>query len=304
MINKALGFGLALSVTCIAIVLISFFFTGHGTNNKAWTLDDSRLLTFSRSENTDASATLLDSTPEYTLEKVTYKSFGDTVYALLRIPANATKPPVVIVLPGATVNKESDAAMANELCAMGYASLTLDERGNNGETTGPSAMDINAGYNDYRAGKDPVQYKQVYDVLQGVDYIASRSDLDGSNVIVLGESMGGRFAIIAAAIDERLKGVVVVSSSQYGLEKGNDLDINKFITSIEPGSYVSKLPPRKLVMFHFNNDTIIRVDMAKQLYDMAGEPKSWHVYDGDVHGVYSDAYAGDLRSELREMFGR
>jgi len=210
---------------------------------------------------------------------------------------------VVIVLPGATVNKEADASMAIALASRGYATLTLDERGNNGETPGPNSNDLNSGYTAFVDDGDPVQYKQVYDVLLGYDYIKSRQDLDGDNVAVLGESMGGRFAIVSAALEPGIKAAVAVSGGPYGLQSNDDAG-KRFMKSIEPVGYLSKLSPRKLIMFHFTDDPVIPVETGRQLYDAASQPKAWHQYNGSTHGIYSDVYATDLHDELRSVFGR
>jgi fermentation-respiration switch protein FrsA (DUF1100 family) len=194
--------------------------------------------------------------------------------------------------------------MAEALSSWGYASLTLDERGNGGETKGISPMDFRSGYNAYLSGDTPAQYAQIYDVLLGYDYIRSRNDLDGGNISVLGESMGGRFAVVAAGIEPGFKGAFVVSSGPYGLDAGVDADAIRFVGSVEPATYLEKLPPRKLVMFHFTNDTIIPIDYGRSLYDNASQPKAWYQYNGTVHGVYSDVFAPDLHAELKSIFGR
>ncbi len=72
-------------------------------------------------------------------------------------------------------------------------------------------------------------------------------DLDGDNVAVLGESMGGRFAIIATALEPRLKAAIGVSTGPYGLQGDDDASV-RFVKSIEPAGYLSSLPPRKLIM--------------------------------------------------------
>lgn len=279
------------------------FQSAHNTPLTLWELDNESRLVFYQREPVSGTSTVIESTADYTLEKVVYKSFGDNVYALLRIPKNVSNPPVVIVLPAASVTKEADADMAKALCSWGYASLTLDERGNKGETPGLSAMDVNSGYQAFIAYRNPIQYIQVFDVLQGYEYLGNRSDLNGTNVAVLGESMGGRFAIISAAMEPELKGAFVVSSGPYGLEKLNDVTADRFATSVEPATYLSMLPPRKLVMFHFTGDQVIPLESGKSLYDAAGQPKAWHEYNGTVHGVYSDIYAEDLRTELKAVLG-
>lgn len=303
---------IAIAAVTLAVALIIaylIFFAGQGPTPEAtpghlWSLDSAGLLTFGdRGPNTFYTMINREDRPEYYLSEVTFKSFNDTVFALLRVPKNVSRPPVVIVLPAASVNKEADAALAEALCSWGYASLTLDERGNNGSTPGPSPMDLDRGYSAFASGGDPVQYKQAYDVLGAYDCIRSEAELDGDNVAVLGESMGGRFAIIAAALEPGLKAAIGVSTGPYGLA-GSDDTSRRFLKSIEPAGYLSRLPPRKVIFFHFAGDPIIPVSLDKQLYDAAAQPKAWHQYDGTVHGVYSDVFAPDLRDELRGVFGR
>jgi dienelactone hydrolase len=299
---------IGLSTLIIILALVVTGLQHSNTNQQAmqttWSLDGSDALSISHRGLIDPQAKRIEDTTNYSLEKISYDSYNTTVYGLLRIPKNVSKPPIVIVLPAATVSKEADSPMASALASWGYASLTLDERGNGGETRGISPMDFMTGYNVYRNGGIPAQYAQIYDVLLGYDYIQSRNDLDGTNVSILGESMGGRFAIVAAGIEPGFKAVFVVSSSPYGLDAGNNMDALRFIDSIEPATYLKKLPPRKLVMFHFTNDTIIPIAYGRSLYDNASQPKAWYQYNGSVHGVYSDIYAPDLHAEMMSVFGR
>jgi hypothetical protein len=116
--------------------------------------------------------------------------------------------------------------------------------------------------------------------------------------------MGGRFGIVAAGIEPGIKAAFVVSSGPYGIDAGDNTDAHRFVNSVEPATYLEKLPPRKLVMFHFTNDTIIPIVYARSLYDNAGQPKAWYQYNGSVHGVYSDMYAPDLHTELMTVFSR
>ena len=305
-------FTVAIALVTLAVVLVIaylVFFTGKSTapqtsSDRLWQLNSAGLLTFgSRGATAFSPVQLVEDMPEYTVEEESYLSFNETVFALLRVPKNVTKPPIVIVLPAASINKESDADMAKALCSWGYATLTLDERGNNGKTPGPSPMNLESGYTAFANGGDPVQYKQVYDVLLAYDCIRSMPGLDGDNVAVLGESMGGRFAIIATALEPRLKAAIGVSTGPYGLQGDNDASV-RFVKSIEPAGYLSLLPPRKLIMIHFTGDTIIPVANGRHLYDAAQQPKAWHEYNGTVHGLYSDIYAPDLHDELKGVFGR
>ncbi len=290
-------FSLAITAACVSR-------TNDRTPDPTWALDGSYALSFHNRDLEAPQTILIEDTGNSSVEKISYQSIDTTVYGLLRIPKNVTKPAVVIVLPAATVSKEEDSPMADALSSWGYASLTLDERGNGGETRGSSPMDFTTGFDAFRMSETPAQYAQIYDVLLGYDYIRSRKDLDGGNIAIVGESMGGRFAIIAAGIEPGFKAAFVVSSSPYGLVAGTNPEAIRFVDSVEPATYLEKLPPRKLVMFHFTNDTIIPIAYGRSLYDNASQPKAWYQYNGSVHGVYSDIYAPDLHAELMSVFGR
>jgi dienelactone hydrolase len=303
--NRSILAGLSILIAVLALVMIAAC-VSHATDQTkktTWSLDGSNTLSFSNRELVSPHTSLIEDTANYSLEKIRYQSYNTTVYGQLRIPKSVPNPPVVVVLPAATVTKEADSPLADALATWGYASLTLDERGNGGETKGISPMDFRTGFATYLNGGTPSQYAQVYDVLLAYDYIQSRKDLDGSNVSVLGESMGGRFAVVAAGIEPGFKVAFVVSSGPYGLDAGDDKDAIRFVNSVEPATYLKNLPPRKLVMFHFTGDPIIPIEDGRSLYDDASQPKAWYQYNGTVHGVYSDVFAPDLHAELMSVFG-
>ena len=303
--NRSILIGVFVVVGILALAGTSSYLltVNDHMEEPTWSLDESGILSFSHRNPPDFKVTLIEETANYTLEKIRYRSYDTMVYGLLRIPKEDKKPPVVIVLPAATITKEADAPMAGALSSFGFASLTLDERGNGGETQGISPMDLTAGYAASRSGEMPAQYAQIYDVLLAYDYLRTRQDLDGSRIAVLGESMGGRFSVIAAGIEPGFKGAFVISSGPYGVDAGDNPDVQRFVTSIEPATYLSKLPPRTLAMYHFTNDPIIPIKDGRSLYDKAGQPKAWYQYNGTVHGVYSEIYAEDLHAELKKIFG-
>lgn len=295
---------MVLVVVILAAVAYYYVSTHQApVQEKSWSLDTSGHLTFPDRGAIVANSTFISATDNYTLEKVVYNSFGDDVYASLCTPKNMTNPPVVIVLPARTITKELDLPMAENLAAMGYASLTLDERGY-GETGGVEEANWSAGFDSYLAGGVPVQYKQIYDALKGLDYVKTRSDLDGNDTAILGESIGGMWSIIAAAEEPQFKGVITVSSSGFGFPTYDNVNANKFLGSIEPSNYLSLLPPRKLVMIHFTKDPIIPIGDGKALYDNASQPKVWYQYEGVTHGLPNMTYMPDMQRELQGMLGR
>ncbi|HEY3422916.1 MAG TPA: prolyl oligopeptidase family serine peptidase, partial [Methanocellaceae archaeon] len=241
-------------------------------------------------------------------ETINFKSFGDDIYGSLCIPKNVTKPPVVVVLPARSITKEADLPMAQYLASMGYASITLDERGY-GQTGGTFAGDWQNGFDSFVNGTVPVQYKQVYDALRAYDYVNSRSDLSGNDTAILGESIGGMWSIIAAGVEPQFKGVISISSSDFPLPvydntSAGNMTANNFLSSAQPSNYLSLLPPRKLVMIHFTNDPIIPIADGKALFDKASEPKTWYQYEGTTHGLPNATYMPDLQRELQGMLGK
>jgi uncharacterized protein len=291
----------------LLLIVVYYYMTSlpPASPSSPWSLDSSGHLTFPARGAVQANSTPSDlSSNNYTVETIVYKSFGDDVYASLMIPKNVTKPPVVIVLPAATITKELDLPMAQYLSGMGYASLTLDERGNRGQTGGMFAGNWTDGFDSYMNGGTPIQYKQIYDVLKGLDYVKSRSDLNGSDTAVLGESIGGMWSIISAGVEPQLKGVVCVSSSSFNFPTYDDANANAFLKSVEPSTYLSLLPPRKLVMIHFTNDTTIPIQDGKALFNNASQPKAWYQYEGSTHGLPNATYMPDLQRELQGMLGK
>lgn len=297
----------AAGAVVVAAAVGLFFLAGSwppGEAGRPWSIDDAGRLRFADSGGVTASIVAESSTGEYSLQTVRYGSLGDDVYAELMVPRNVTRPAVVIVLPAMTITKEENRPTALALCAMGYATLTLDERGNGGQTGGEAQNDWSSGYSEYLAGGDPVQYRQVHDVLAAYEYVRARGDLDGGNVSLLGESIGGMWAIVACGLQPGFKGAVTVSSCDFGFSAGQDASFARFAGAVQPSSYLTCLPPRRLAMFQFTDDPIVSLEDGRSLYDMAREPKSWHQYNGSTHGLWDPVMGEDVRRELEAMLGR
>ncbi|HIH93209.1 TPA: alpha/beta hydrolase [Methanosarcina acetivorans] len=232
------------------------------------------------------------------LKLVSFESSGENVQALLRIPDNAFSVPGIVLLPGAGVSKEGEQGLAVELSKMGYATLTLDQR-NKG------AINVDRDLELFRAGLEPVEYLMVYDVLKAADVLSVQPEIDPERLAVLGESNGGRFAIIACALEPSLKGVMGISTSGYGTEGVDpasvaDSEAYRFYRSIDPDTYLSALPPSRLVMFHSFNDTVVPHDLALRTFDLAEEPKAMYNTTEETHG-FTASMRSDLEKELAQI---
>jgi dienelactone hydrolase len=136
-------------------------------------------------------ASLVD--PPFTLVDVPFE--GTTLPGYLRKPHGVEKPPLVILLPGADSSKEELYDQAEHLVRRGVAALPFDGPGH--------------GLVSFRLKLRPDEEVAVSAVL---DHLGGRKDLDLDRVGVLGISYGGLFAIRAAAVDERVKAAVSLSS--------------------------------------------------------------------------------------------
>lgn len=240
-----------------------------------------------------------ESRGNYTLETISFPSKDYTVEGLLRIPISDKKVPAVVILPGATVPKEGTQGLAELLSKMGYASLGIEQRNRGG-------VNPEYDYGLFREGKEPIEHKMVFDALRTVDVLRQDVRIDSTKIAIIGESNGGRFAIITAALDPDIKGVVGISTSGYDTESQivNILDETaiRFYRSIDPDTYLKFIPPRKIVMLHSVNDNIIPIVLAENTFSKAKEPKQFYSVTTGSHG-FSEGMREPLENELRLMLG-
>jgi len=261
----------------------------HPGAKASWEVSESGFLSFPPRENPVFTAQAIADkyAPEKpnTLKLLSFESKGDKIQALLRIPANTTSSsasPGIVLLPGATVSKEAEQGLAVELSKMGYATLTIDQRNLGG-------INIEKDLELFRTGVEPVEYFMVYDALKAADVLAAQPEINPERFAILGESNGGRFAIIACALDPSLKGVIGISTSGYGTEGMNPAAVNdtktyRFYRSIDPDTYLPNLPPARFVLIHSLNDPLIPYDTAVKTFAIAKEPKAMYNVSDAVHG--------------------
>lgn len=228
-----------------------------------------------------------------TIHKIIYQSRNGNVYGLLVLPTSAEELlPGIVLLPGAGVSKESELNLAKKIAWLDAAVLVIDQRGV-GETTG-RLNPIEQDYADFLNGKEPSQHLMVYDALRAYDLMKSAPFTDSDRISIAGESLGGRVAVIAAAIDRNIEGVLVISSAGLGEEVTNNTKVNAFLNSIDSDHYIGHISPRKLVMMHSYNDRNVPLDSALRSYFKAQEPKHFVLVNDTScsHGYCDSMYSG------------
>jgi dienelactone hydrolase len=255
-------------------------------------------IVYTNLNNTRFSLQMLETNSSYSEEKVIFSSHGKDIYGLLIVPKQKVNVPAIIVLPAAAGTKESREWYGQMFLEMGYATLILDQRGI-GETDG-QIVDLQKDYEAYRKNEAVFQNLFIEDVINAVNVLLKIKGIDKDRIAVLGESMGGRYAIIAAAEDKRLKASFIISSSGFRVTEV-DYYFNQFVASINPNEYISKISPRRVVMFHSDNDTVITLEDAQFTYSRANEPKEFVLVNGCEHG-YCDKMYEKLKSNLKLIF--
>ncbi|MBI2655653.1 alpha/beta fold hydrolase [Candidatus Woesearchaeota archaeon] len=232
------------------------------------------------------------------IHKIIYQSRNGNIHGLLVLPASAEEAlPGIVLLPGAGVSKESELGLAKKIALLDAAVLVIDQRGT-GETTG-QVNSIEQDYLDFADAKEPSQHLMVYDALRAYDLLHSAPFVDPERTIMVGESLGGRIAVIAAAIDRNINGVLVISSAGFDFRDKGDLKKDAFIKSIDSDHYIEQIAPRRVVMIHSINDTIIPISSAANSFSKAQEPKQFIlINDTSCRHGYCDAMHSGLVAAL------
>ncbi|MCK5659948.1 MAG: acetylxylan esterase, partial [Methanosarcinales archaeon] len=149
-------------------------------------------------------------------------------------------------------------------------------------------------------GQESVQHLSVYDALVAAEVIRNETDVDPSKIAMIGISNGGRFAIIATALDPTIAGVVGISTSGYDVNSmawNMDAQAIRFLRSIDPDTYLADITPRPVVFLHSQNDTTIPLMLAQRTYNKAYESKRLIVINGSRHG-FDESMTASLQKEL------
>ncbi len=281
----------------IILFALIYYFIPQGSDK--WTVSNEGILSYPENRGkVDVKILKIESKPDHILRTISFPGKDYTVEGLLRIPVEGKKVPGVVILPGATVPKEGTQTLADIFSKMGYASIGIEQRNRGG-------VDMEYDYSLWKKGLEPAEHKMVFDALRAADVLRQEPSVDPGRIAIVGESNGGRFAIIAAAIDPGITGVIGISTSGYDTESQiggiRDENMIRFYRSIDPETYLGSIPPRKFVMIHSVNDTIIPIHLARNTFKKAKEPKQFYTVTTGTHG-YSEGMKEPLETELRLMF--
>ncbi|MFC1563099.1 alpha/beta fold hydrolase [candidate division KSB1 bacterium] len=160
------------------------------------------------------------------IEKIVLYSEKDIYLPCLYFKPKYRKKVPTIVLTDSEGKTSDKGMLAKELAGFGYGVFAVDLRGI-GETrvTKRSSRDSQGSYQAQTLGIEAslaydglklgrsIFAMRVYDLIKSVDYLCSRDDVEqDSGVAVIGKSSCGPIALYAAAIRDKIKGVLLDSS--------------------------------------------------------------------------------------------
>src|SRR5580658_1229094 len=175
-------------------------------------------------EKTDLQATITGtiSASGFHIDKLLYQSLpGFYVTALVYVPENGDKVhPAILVPAGHAPNgKDHYAALCQRLVLRGYLVISWDPVGQGERSQFWDAKAKKSRYNlicgehavmgnlAYVAGANLARW-EIWDGMRAVDYLLTRSDVDGQRISITGTSGGGFQTALLGALDERIKVII------------------------------------------------------------------------------------------------
>lgn len=180
--------------------------------------------------------------------------------------------------------------IAQTMSAWGYDVYGLDTKRYLTSFTGKTTLSEADVMNDFR---------------QLAEWMTGRS---GERVILVGWSEGAGLALLAAASTENKKtfsGVITFGLAEAGVLGWRWIDDLTYITKRPPkeprfqtAKFVAQVAPLPLVMLHSSRDEDVSVDVARQLFWLARDPKQLAIIDAKNHRF--DGNQDEFFRRLRE----
>lgn len=212
-----------------------------------------------------------------TVAEVVYPSQGpDNVTGLVARPADPEEHPAGIVFMHGGEGKAADFLPdARALAARGAVALTIDSpfRRSPDEKIRTGKADVEPTYE--------TMVQNVQDLLRGLDILVDQYRVDPERLALVGYSMGAQPAALAAALDPRVRALVLMAGRALPSGLPNDPRERELFGAIDTVDYVDNLAPTRLLLQGAEYDSIIPRSEMELLAEAASEPKEIRWYEAD-----------------------
>ncbi|MFC1925428.1 alpha/beta hydrolase [Chloroflexota bacterium] len=243
-------------------------------------------------------------------ESVHLKVDGNDILGELYLPDGEKPFPTLCLCHGIPSGKPPDPSdggyplLAEKFTRAGFATLIFNFRG-----AGISGGDF-----------DIMGWTR--DLQAAIDYLYSHPGVDKSRLYIMGFSGGAAAANYVAASDTRISRVVLcccaagfnklimpdkAETTIANLRKQGVIRSEDFPPSLDewfegfryivPPRWIDKISPRPLLIVHGDEDELIEVGQAWQLYETAGEPKEIAIIKGAAHQLRKNQEAMNITLE-------
>lgn len=199
--------------------------------------------------------------------------------------------PVLLYLHGARWDVTGSAPRVRRMAALGYSVLAIDYRGF-GKSSGADELPSEASaYEDARAAWDWI----------GREHPAQRR-------YIFGHSLGSAIAVELASQVDDASGLIVEGSftsipDVFTTQPWGWLPLAGLITQrFDAASRIGKVRAPVLVV-HGSEDTLIRPELGRALYERAPPPKRFVLVEGGSHHNANALGQAQYAQALRELFG-
>ena len=278
----------AVTITVFLVILAALAGCAGTPAQSTYTVDDNGVLSLSCVPVTTTEEVLF-SNETYTKSKIVMHTGNGDVVSYLGAPEQPQA--AIVYAPGAGEKLAGHEERMVRFASAGFAFLFVDTRGNGGETAGIpfSPQLIEQDYARFEKGEMLQYYMSLCDLVSARRVLAGKYNVP---VYAMGSSNGGRYAAVAAGVDTQFAGYIGISTSDWGvresvIQQGYTGAPLRFATSLEPGTYISRISPRPVWIFHAKADPIISFGSGQQFFEKAREPKTFIEFSGD-HGINPD----------------
>ena len=239
-------------------------------------------------------------TDDWRRERITFAGAnGQRAIAYLYLPRHVTRPLQVIhFVPAADVERGlralpvSTEDRVGAFIKAGRAAFTVVltgyvERLRPAGVAFPDAR--TAEYFDEMVGR-------ITDLRRGLDYLATRQDIDSSRIGFFGPSAGGQIGLVLAAVEPRYKAVAFMGS-------GLPVAARQVFAAANPVNFAAHIKPPKLMMHgKYDEDTPL-LTAGMPLYELLRQPKRIVLFDGG-HSPTSEMMFQTIGPFFDEVMGK
>src|SRR5581483_11054798 len=141
-----------------------------------------------------------------------------------------------------------------------------------------------------------LQTKMVWDMQRGLDYLASRAEVDPHRLGCIGHSLGGQQTLFLAALDERVRAAVascgfasMASVLREGLNHNFAAYVPGWLEHGDVGDLWGEVAPRAFLALNGAADRIFPIDGVRDSYEIArrvyetqgaGDRRELAIYEG------------------------